>query len=643
MRSLSSILNVVLCITIAAMLTTGCGGGIQEEESKAIPYSEENIPPGALPDVSAEMGGEGFTGEGWTSNFDYESTADSRGEVGGSLTWCFPGFPSTVRPLGKDSNSWINNIIQGLIYESMIGFHSTTIDVVPSLATHWKISEDKRTFMFRLDPKGRFADGSRITTEDVLATWKLRTDPTILFPSSNITYGYFEEPELISPYIIKVHTKELNWRLFIYFGGMAILPAKYIEHLTGTDYLREYQFKMVPGSGVYTLTPEDIDKGRSITVRRRNDYWDKDNPKGKGASNFEKMKFVFIPEDRLRFEKFKKGEFDIYVVGRAQWWVEETDFENVQRGLVQKRKIFNDEPQGIAGLVFNTREKPFDDKRMRKAFVHLVNREKLIAELFYDEYLFLDSYYPGGIYANPDNPKYRFDPALSVKLLEECGWKERNRDGWLVNDKGGMLEFDLVFTAGFDRILTVLQEDFQRVGIKLNLKELTPATAFKMAMERKFKIHWQNWGGLLFPNPETSYASWFADSLNTNNLGGLKNDRIDELLKVYNVEFDQQNRIDIIREIDGILMDEYIYALGWYAPFTRILYWNKFGMPESYIGRISRYYSSIPALWWHDKAKDKKLQEAKADKSIQLPVGETNVMYWPEWNEKYGRKFKTEL
>jgi hypothetical protein len=36
----------------------------------------------------------------------------------------------------------------------------------------------------------------------------------------------------------------------------------------------------------------------------------------------------------------------------------------------------------------------------------------------------------------------------------------------------------------------------------------------------------------------------------------------------------------MIREIDGILMQIQPYALGWYAPFTRLLYWNKFGMPE---------------------------------------------------------------
>lgn len=634
--------RALFSVAMIALLIGGCGGGgetTEDEVSKKVPFTREEVPPGALPDVSAEMGGEGFTGEGWLSNEDYEPSGDPRAKKGGTFSWAFDEFPSTVRPIGKDNNSWVNSIIESYTYEGMIGIHSNTLDITPALATHWKISEDKRTFWFRLNPDARFADGSRLTTADVLASWKLRVDPTILFPSSNVSFGYYEEPVIESPYIIRVTTKELNWRLFLYFAGMSILPAKYIGHLTGTEFLKYYQFEMVPGSGIYELKPEDIVKGRSLTLTRRKDYWNIDNPKEQYTANFDRIKFIVVPEERLRFEKFKKGEIDFYVVGRAQWWIEETDFDNVKRGLVQKRKVFNDEPQGISGLVFNTRREPFNDIRMRQAITYLVNREKLIESLFFNEYMFLDSYYPGGTYENLNNPRYRFDPDKAVALLNECGWTERNNEGYLVKN-GQVFELNLNFSQGWDRILTVLQEDFQKVGIKLNLRESTGATLFKMAMERKFGIHWQSWTGLLFPNPETSYASWLADSLNTNNFSGTKNDRIDELLKEYNVTFDQERRVEIIQEIDGILMKIQPYALGWYAPFTRLLYWNKFGQPDYYIGRTSRWYLSIPILWWYDEEKDKVLQAAKQNPSIKLEQGEVEVTYWPEWNAKHGRKFK---
>jgi len=637
--------GVLITLTLVTFLLIGCGGDKKEDEGiiHKIPFTMEEVPPGALPEVSAEMGGEGFTGEGWKTNDDYEPFGDPRAVKGGSFTWASTELPPTTRPIGKDCNYATISMVSGLTYETMIGMDRNTLETAPGLATHWQISDDKLTFRFRLNPKARFADGSRVTAEDVLASWKLRIDPSILFPSTNVTYGYYEEPVIESPYIVSVTTKELNWRLFIYFGGMSILPAKYISHLKGSDYLREYHWEMVPGSGPYVLKMENINKGISWTVTRRDNYWNEDNPMNVGMNNFDNIKFVVVPEARLTFEKFKKGELDIYPVSRAQWWVTETDFPNIQRGLIQKRRIYNDEPQGVGGILFNMRKPPFDDIRMRQAMIYLWDRTKLIENLFFNQYTYLDSYYPGGIYENPDNPIYRYDPDKAIELLAECGYKNRNEQGLLVNADGIPLTFEMSFTAGFDRILTVYQEDLQQVGIKLELKETTPATKFKMGHQRKFKMMFQSWTGLMFPNPETSWASWLADSMNTNNFTGVKNDRIDELLKEYNVIFEQERRIEIIREIDGILMKIQPYALGWFAPYTRLLYWNKFGYPEAYYPRTSPWYNAILSYWWVDPDKQKRLEEAKQDKSIQLEVGEVEVTYWPEWNKKHGRQYKSEF
>jgi microcin C transport system substrate-binding protein len=94
----------------------------------------------------------------------------------------------------------------------------------------------------------------------------------------------------------------------------------------------------------------------------------------------------------------------------------------------------------------------------------------------------------------------------------------------------------------------------------------------------------------------------------------------------------------MIREIDGILMKIMPFALGWYAPFTRVLYWNRFGHIESYLSRIEDW-RDILTYWWLDPEMDKAVKEAKKDKSIQLEVGETEAMYWPEYNEKHGRSY----
>jgi microcin C transport system substrate-binding protein len=300
----------------------------------------------------------------------------------------------------------------------------------------------------------------------------------------------------------------------------------------------------------------------------------------------------------------------------------------IDKGWIQRKKIFTQSPNGIGGFVFNMREEPFNDIRVRQAFAYLLNREKLIDKLFYDEYLPIHSYYPGSVYENPGNEKISYQPERALQLLAEAGWANRDNQGFLVNARGERLELELMTDESptWERIITVIQEDYQQAGIKLNLKTTTSATQFQMVMERKFKIHWQNWGGLYFPNPESSFHSNTADEPNTNNLAGFKSAELDSICAVYNVAFDPEERVALIRETDRILMASYQYALGWYGPFTRLGYWNKFGMPEWGLSRTGDWRALV-GLWWYDADKHRRLVEAIGN-GDSLPMDPIEINYW---------------
>jgi microcin C transport system substrate-binding protein len=319
------------------------------------------------------------------------------------------------------------------------------------------------------------------------------------------------------------------------------------------------------------------------------------------------------------------------VVGQAKYWVKEflpEQIEQLGKGWIQRRKIYTQSPNGASGFVFNMREEPFNDIRVRRAFAYLLNREKLIDKLFYNEYVPTNSFYPGSVYENPDNEQIRYDPATAQRLLAEAGWSERDKEGFLTNARGQRLELDLMSdeSATWERIITVIQEDYKQAGIKLNLKPTTGATQFQMVMDRKFKIHWQNWGGLYFPNPESAFKSNLADEPNTNNLAGFKSKELDSLCEVYNKTFSQEERIRLIRRTDKILTESYQYALGWYGPFTRVGYWNKFGMPEWGLSRTGDW-RSIVSLWWYDRDKHKALVKA-IKKDRPLPLEPVEINYW---------------
>ena len=239
----------------------------------------------------------------------------------------------------------------------------------------------------------------------------------------------------------------------------------------------------------------------------------------------------------------------------------------------------------------------------------------------------MNSYYAGGLYENPNNPKTPYDPKLALSLLAEAGWKERDNQGRLLKD-GRPLVIELLYSnQSSARFLTIYQEDLGQVGIGLNLRLVTPETLFQLVMQRRFDLVSMAWGGLLFPNPETSYHSSLADLENNNNITGFKDQRVDELLDIYDQEFDQGKRAEIIQEIDGILAESYQYILAWDAPFQRIAYWNKFGHPDSYLTRIGDY-RDISSLWWIDPQREAQLDQARRDSSKPLDTGSVEVDYW---------------
>ncbi|MBN1968140.1 MAG: hypothetical protein JXR48_15085 [Candidatus Delongbacteria bacterium] len=598
-----------------------------------------NIPEGADSSISAELGGDGFEkiadSLGWQTNTDFTPTGDPNAVKGGTFTLSFGEYPSTLRIKGKDANSSAIWFIGGFMYESLLNLDGQTMNYSPGLATHWKIEDDLQTFWFRIDPRARWNDGNPVTSEDVLATWKLLVDEGILSPYHNQMYGTYEEPEIISKYIVKVKSKELNWRKFMYFSGLQIFPNSHLSKIDGKGYLEKYQWKTLPGTGPYVIDENKTVKGQKIVLRKRSDYWAENDKRNIGVNNFNEIDIVVIRDEILSKEKFKKGEIDFFGVSRAQWWINEFDIENPQppfdeltRGLVQKKKIYTFSPKGIYGLAFNTRKPPFDDVRMRQAFTMLWNFDELNNTIFFKQYSKMRSAYPGSIYENKDNIKYDYNPEKANMLLDEMGWANKDSEGYRINQAGERLELDMMIDQSNERIYTPYQSSLKNSGIKLNLKIADGNTMFQAVNERRFKIIPQSWGGLFIPNPESSMHSKYADPDNTTNITGFKSDRVDELCDEYNVCFDPKRRVEIVQEIDKIFSDSVQYAYAWYSKNSfRGMYWNKFGMPKSGLSYTGDAYD-IASLWWIDPEKEAIVTKGMTDKSVTMPIEPVDLDYW---------------
>ena len=588
-------------------------------------------------DDSRWSGGPGFEDIAelisWKTNNEINIIGDPKAIKGDTLTF-FAGdvFPNTLRAFGKETRSQLNGLIEGMVYESLLNFDAETFKLEPVLATHWRVLDDSMTFLFRINPDARFSDGREVTSRDVVATYDILTDEGHGDPN---VYTYwrdkFERPIAESKYIVSVKSKKKEWRNIYSFSSLVVYPSYYLEKIDGGTYLEKYQFEMMPGSGPYILDTERTTQENNglVVANRRNDYWADSHRRNIGLWNFDTVEFIFINDETQEVERFFAGDFDTYSVGRAQWWSERfvaDEYSEIKRGLVQRKKYINFAPAGVGGIAFNTLEEPFSNIKVREAFCHLWDVEKLMDKLFFNEYVRKNSYFPRSKYEHPDNPIQNYNPDYALQLLNQAGWTKKEGDSWLTNDNGEIFEIEeFHIYKGWDRILNYFVQDLESIGIKLNLVVIQ--NPFEMAMNRKFKLYNGGWVGSLLPSPEGMLHSKYSEKLDVTNITGMANPEIDKLIEQYNLNWNMDERIQILQQLDSIATREFHWIFNWTAPYGyRSLNWDKFGIPDNGVGYAGGWLQPI-SMWWIDPDKKIKLQEALKNGN-SLPIEEEVIDFW---------------
>ncbi|MBN1968746.1 MAG: hypothetical protein JXR48_19190 [Candidatus Delongbacteria bacterium] len=584
-----------------------------------------------ISNVLAVDGGYGFEyialENGWLTNDKHRIIGSDKAVKGGSYTRHMNEYPATLRVVGKDSHDANISMISNLVYESLLDTDLENKTNSPLLASHWKIDEENDTFYFRLDPDARWSDGKEVTTDDVLYTWRLLTDEGILAPYTTESYFKFEEPKIISKYIISVKAKEKDFILFDSFSGMRILPAHHLKKVNGTIFLEKYHWNMIPGTGPYLIDDNMTKKGKEIVFKRRENWWGYDKRFGIGAANFNEIRLVIIRDDVLVREKFKKGELDLISIGAKTWEKDfnpidpEPPFDEIKNGAVQRLEVYNFNPRGMSGLAINMREEPFSDIRVRKAFSMLLNRDQINEKIYYSAYKKIYSLNPGSIYENPDNLKLEYNPSEAGKLLDEAGWSERDNEGFRVKN-GIRFEIDLDIMQSSEKIYTIYQEELTKMGIKLNLKYSDWNSMVKRIHERRFKLINMGYTGSLTPYPGFTYRSDLADQMNTNNICGVKSLEIDSLIDLHKKCYDLKTRVRLVQQIDSLVINEVPWIWGWYRPYTeRIVYWNRFGFPDLPFG-VYGDENNVMMYWWVDQIKEnivEQLSNGSLEKTDAIP------------------------
>jgi microcin C transport system substrate-binding protein len=530
---------------------------------------------------------------------------------GGRLnTWAGP-FPKSLN-YWLDPNTFSAKV-SGLMFESLVELHSTRNEPVGSLAKSWSQSEDGLTFTFKLHPKAKWSDGKAITASDVIFYYETIMDPKNLTSVFRVDLSKINPPVALDEKTVQVVAKNQHWKNFWIAARLSALP----QHVMKGKNFNKINFDFPVVSGPYTL--KDVDKGRSITLERRSDWWGRALSYNQHKYNFDLLSF-HASADRVKvLERLKRGDLDIYPIYTAKIWEKQTDFEAVKMNWVRRQRVFNDEPKGFQGIAFNMRRPPFDDLKVRTAFALLLNRQLMNEKYMYNQYFMLDSFYPD-LYPsadNPDIPERVFNEEQARNLLKEAGYSVSDQ-GQQEKD-GKPLEVTMMVFSPDTRHQSLFKEDLSKVGITLKLEQVDYSTVRKRLDQLDFDLHWQAWGASRLRDPETMWHSISANEKGTFNICGVVDPTIDQLIESQRTEMNLDRRNDILKKIDRRLADINPYALLWGSPAARILYWDRFGMPEKIFPRFGDP-DDIVTYWWHDEEKAKRLKKSQNNEKSISPL-----------------------
>lgn len=531
--------------------------------------------------------------------------ASPAAQVGGTFRTFAGGSPKSLNYY-LDNNSFTAQIF-GLMFESLLGSDPITGDHAPGLARRWTVSDDGRVFTFELDPEARWSDGQPVTADDVCWTFGKLVAPENLTGAHKMVLEPFEPPVAVNAHCVRFTAKEAHWRNLGAVGGIQVLP----RHAYGQGDFNKLDFEFPVVSGPYRIGEHH--ENVRLTLERRADWWGWSRKANHHTCNFQTLEFRFFAERENAYESFRKGEIDLFPVYTARLWAREARGERFDHNWIVRQSVRNQKPVGFQGFAMNLRRPPYDDVRVRQALAHLLDREKLNRTLMFRSYFLHRSYFEDLYDAEHPcgNPEYSFDKDKARALLAEAGWRPNPASGWLEKEGKPLVVRFLNRDSTSDRFLSVYREDLRDVGIQLQMERKDMAAWFRDMDAFNFDMTWAAWGSGLFKDPESLWHSSEADRPSGNNITGFRDGRVDALIEAQKTEFDVAKRHDLCREIDRILTEQCPYILLWNSDATRLLYWNRFGMPETVLSKFGDDSAAL-TYWWFDPDSDADLRDAMA-------------------------------
>ncbi|MBL6773190.1 MAG: ABC transporter substrate-binding protein [Alphaproteobacteria bacterium] len=432
------------------------------------------------------------------------------------------------------------------VYDGLVRYKDGTLEVEPSLATSWDISDDGLEYTFSLREGVSFHDGSAFDADAVKFNFDRMLDEnhpyhdTGPFPLS-FFFSAVEDVAVMDASTVKF-TLNAPYAPFLsnlaYPTGLIVSPAAVMEH--GADFGRN-----ASGTGAFTFG--EWRSNEAVVVEANADYWG-------GAPALDAVVFRPITDANTRVAEMLAGGIDMMV---------EVPPVALSSFGADPYVVHEQAGPHVWFLILNAKEGPFADKRVRQAANYAINKEAIVNDVLEGT---------AAIAAGPTPPAfawayneslepYPYDPDKARALLAEAGAEGAELTFFVTEGGSGMLDPVAMGTA--------IQADLQAVGLSVKIEtyewntflgEVNPGLEGKADMA---EMAWMTNDPDTLPFLALRTDAW-PDKGGFNS-GYYSNPAVDELLEAARASTDQAERARLYQEMQTIVQEDapWVFVANW--------------------------------------------------------------------------------
>jgi peptide/nickel transport system substrate-binding protein/oligopeptide transport system substrate-binding protein len=461
--------------------------------------------------------------------------------------------PETLDP-ARISDIYSRSVAQQL-FDGLVQFDHT-LSIAPALAQFWRSSRDGLTWTFVLRQGVKFHHGREVTAEDVVYSLtrildpKTRSGAADLF--SNIVGARdFREGRAkrvtgivaSDRYTVQVTLVEgvVPFVSALAVGHAKIVPREMVE-------AQGEAFGVHPiGTGPFKFVRWE--RGKEIVLAANPEYFD-------GPPRLSRLVYRIFPGEQLdaMYRDFHEGHLEDSPLPSR----------NYREAVSARSHVYVKRPMSsIRFYGLNTRVKPLNDRRVRQALIHALNRDLLHTDVFLDRYTLAHGVLPPGTLGfNPKLKGYHYDPARARELLASAGYPGGR----------GLPPIVVWSSVKRDEVLREheqIRKDWGGVGVDVDIRyQMDWPTYSKMLGEGRLAVFLYAWFADV-PDPDNFLFKLFH-SRSSRNFFGYANPIVDDLLGQARATHDLPRRVELYRKVEQLVLDDAVIVPIFHYTYERL-------------------------------------------------------------------------